>query len=198
MMRRARGFTLIEVLAAFSVLALGIAIVVSLLNGGRRQVRYAAEASYAAQFARGLLDSQGLVSRLREGSDEGQSDDEHMRWTLEIKEIPDPLAPEDGRLAPGAVAAGADEPGKPGDAATPGDRASADKPGTPPGKTAATTVTAEDVVEPLQLMHLQLDLEWGHGGPRERARFTTLRTQMRPPDDGVDDVVPVPVTGGKR
>ncbi|MDX2300726.1 MAG: type II secretion system protein [Xanthomonadaceae bacterium] len=195
MMRRARGFTLIEVLAAFSVLALGIAIVVSLLNGGRRQVRYAAEASYAAQFARGLLDSQGLVSRLREGSDEGQSDDEHMRWTLEIKEIPDPLAPEDGRLAPGA---GADEPGKPGDADTQGDPGNADKPGTPPGKTAATTVTAEDVVEPLQLMHLQLDLEWGHGGPRERARFTTLRTQMRPPDDGVDDVVPVPVTGGKR
>jgi len=192
MMRRARGFTLIEVLAAFSVLALGIAIVVSLLNGGRRQVRYAAEASYAAQFARGLLDSQGLVSRLREGSDEGQSDDEHMRWTLEIKEIPDPLASEAGRFARGIGEAGAGQQDKPGD---PG---GADKPRTPSGKTAATTVTAEDVVEPLQLMHLQLDVEWGHGGPRERARFTTLRTQMRAPDDGVDDVVPVPVTGGKR
>lgn len=193
MMRRARGFTLIEVLAAFSVLALGIAIVVSLLNGGRRQVRYAADASYAAQFARGLLDSQGLVNRLREGNDDGQSDDEYMRWKLEIREIPDPLAPEVRHAVPGATAADANPPG---DAATPGAAATGNKPGAAPGKTAATTVAAEDVVEPLQLMHLQLDLEWGHGGPRERARFTTLRTQMRPPDDGADKVAPG--VGGKR
>lgn len=191
MMRRARGFTLIEVLAAFSVLALGIAIVVSLLNGGRRQVRYAAEASYAAQFARGLIDSQGLVNRLREGSDEGVSDDEHMRWTLVIEEIPDPLLPEGRRAQPGATAA---DPEQADEAPTP----DADSDGAAPPKTAATIVAAEDVVDPLQLMHVQLDLEWGRGGPRERARFTTLRTQMRAPDDGLDEVAPVPVTGGKR
>lgn len=191
MMRRARGFTLIEVLAAFSVLALGIAIVVSLLNGGRRQVRYAAEASYAAQFARGLIDSQGLVNRLREGSDEGVSDDEHMRWTLVIEEIPDPLLPEGRRAQPGATA---EDPEQADEAPTP----DADSDGAAPPKTAATIVAAEDVVDPLQLMHVRLDLEWGRGGPRERARFTTLRTQMRAPDDGLDEVAPIPVTGGKR
>jgi len=186
MIPRARGFTLIEVLAAFAVLAMGIAIVVSLLNGGRRQVRYAAEASYAAQFARGLLDSQGLVSRLREGSSDGQSDDEHMRWTLEIREVPDPYAKHDGRIGaatalgePGAVRAATAENG--------GDAAKRSGPGAAPGKVAAPPVGAQEVAPPpLQLMHLQLDLEWGHGGPRERARFTTLRTQMRPADAEAD------------
>lgn len=193
MMRRVRGFTLIEVLAAFAVLALGIAIVVSLLNGGRRQVRYAADMSYAAQFAQSLLDAQGINGRLHEGESDGSSDDERVRWHLEIREIDDPLAQPRNDAASGAGGARLDDSGeRAGDAATDGtgeagkdaDTGDAGQPATAPGKVGGlTSGGVGEVVEPLQLMHLQLDLEWGSGGPRERAHFSAARVQMRGADD---------------
>src|SRR3546814_10623617 len=66
-----------------------------MLKGGRRQVRYAAEASYAAQLAQSVLDAQGINGRLREGVDDGESDDGRVRWRLETREIADPLADPD-------------------------------------------------------------------------------------------------------
>src|SRR3546814_4116680 len=93
--QRPHGFTLIEVLVAFAVLAIGITVVAAMLNGGRRQVRYAAEASYAAQLAQSVLDAQGINGRLREGVDDGESDDGRVRWRLETREIADPLADPD-------------------------------------------------------------------------------------------------------
>lgn len=191
MMRRARGFTLIEVLAAFAVLALGIAIVVSLLNGGRRQVRYAADMSYAAQFAQSLLDAQGINGRLHEGENDGSSDDERVRWHLQIREIDDPLAqPRDGAESRrngtdvGASDGGAGDDAATGEAGKGGDTGDAGQPATAPGKAGGLTDGGVgDVIEPLQLMHLQLDLEWGNGGPRQRAHFSAARVQMRRADD---------------
>ena len=196
---RARGFTLIEVLAAFAVLALGITVVAAMLNGGRRQVRYAADASYAAQLAQSVLDAQGINGRLREGIEDGESDDGRVRWRLDIHEITDPLADPDSLDALQAAAAAVVDPeagADAGDAAAPlrsgptlvADELTERSEGV--GRTAAAAAkqpTDGNGELPWQLMALQLDLEWGRGGPRERAAFATLRLQMRGSTDGDDD-----------
>ena len=178
MPRRLRGFTLIEVLAAFAVLAIGITVVAAMLNGGRRQVRYAADASYAAQLAQSVLDAQGINGRLREGHDEGESDDGRVRWRLETHEIADPLADPDiidAMQAAAVEVAGSDA----GDDATP----------SPSGPDLiANELTDANGELPWQLMALKLDLEWGNGGPRESASFATLHLQMRGNND--DDGAP--------
>ncbi|PKM15771.1 MAG: hypothetical protein CVV12_06420 [Gammaproteobacteria bacterium HGW-Gammaproteobacteria-2] len=176
MPQRLRGFTLIEVLAAFAVLAIGITVVAAMLNGGRRQVRYAAEASYAAQLAQNVLDAQGINGRLREGHDEGESDDGRVRWRLETREIADPLADPDTLDALQAAATEAS-----GNNAS--DDATASATGPDLSGDALTDVNGE---LPWQLMALQLDLEWGHGSPRERASFATLHLQMRGSNDDDD------------
>lgn len=174
--RRARGFTLIEVLAAFAVLAIGITVVAAMLNGGRRQVRYAAEATYAAQLAQSVLDAQGINGRLREGVEDGESDDGRVRWRLEIREIADPLADPDtlDALQTGA-AQRAD--------ATAGD---GDVPAASGPKLVTDALTDANGESPWQLMQLQLDLEWGHGSPREQAHFASLRLQLRGDSSGAD------------
>lgn len=171
--RRPLGFTLIEVLAAFAVLAIGITVVAAMLNGGRRQVRYAADASYAAQLAQSVLDAQGINGRLREGVEEGESDDGRVRWRLDIHEIADPLASPETLDALQAAAAEVVDPDAVGDAS-----------GTAAPMSAGPTLLAGELTDangelPWQLMALQLDMEWGRGGPRERAAFASLRLQMR-------------------
>ncbi|PKM09230.1 MAG: hypothetical protein CVV14_00465 [Gammaproteobacteria bacterium HGW-Gammaproteobacteria-4] len=176
---RARGFTLIEVLAAFAVLAIGITVVAAMLNGGRRQVRYAADASYAAQLAQNVLDAQGINGRLREGIDEGESDDGRVRWRLETREIADPLADPDTLDALQAAAAEVHD----------GDTGEAAAPASSGPDLVGDALTDANGELPWQLMQMQLDLEWGQGGPRERAAFASLRVQMR---GGADDDADAP------
>lgn len=186
-MRRARGFTLIEVLAAFAVLAIGVAVVAGMLNGGRRQVRYAAELSYAAQLAQSVLDGQGLSARLHEGEDEGDSPDRHMHWHLQIREITDPLADREliERLQQDASAEllahleAAQAAGGAGNGNV-GERTPTNQPTAL--DTSDPTLGTRDEQSPWQLMQLALDVEWGEGA-RERARFDSVRVQIRAPDD---------------
>lgn len=182
-MRHARGFTLIEVLAAFALLAIGVAVVAGTLNGGRRQIHHAAELSYAAQWAQSIIDGQGLSARLHEGEDEGESPDRHMRWHLQIREIIDPLADRElierlqqdasTELVAQLQADHAERDANPwaGGGLAPGD---------PSTDIAAIDPTTgePDTQSPWQLMQLVLDIEWGDG-KRERARFHTLRVQIR-------------------
>lgn len=52
---RQRGYTLIEVLVAFSVLALGLTLLLGTLSGATRQVRWSADAGRAALHAQSLI-----------------------------------------------------------------------------------------------------------------------------------------------
>lgn len=81
--RRARGFTLIEIVVAFTILALGLGITMSIATGAMRNARVAAQRTEAALYAKSLLDSAGVGERLEEGQQSGEFGDDY-RWTLEV------------------------------------------------------------------------------------------------------------------
>ncbi len=81
---RQRGFTLIEVVIAFSLLAVGLAAAMQIALGSMRQARSAQEFTEASLYAQSLLDSLGVGERLEEGGDSGRFGD-HYRWDLEVR-----------------------------------------------------------------------------------------------------------------
>lgn len=126
--RPARGFTLIEVVVAFAVLALALAIVLGTLSNAARQVRWSDRAGRAALHAQSLLDDTGIAQALVPGRQEGVFEGGRFRWTLDVEpwQAPadrgeaaapgpvDPAAPRLLRLALdvrwGDAAAGEDDP----------------------------------------------------------------------------------------
>ena len=99
-MRRQRGYTLIEVLVAFVVLALALTFLLGTLSGATRQVRWSADAGRAALHAQSLLAEIGVGEPLRPGRDEGEFEDGRYRWQLEVTPYVDPLRPADALQDP--------------------------------------------------------------------------------------------------
>lgn len=85
-MRRARGYTLLEVVAAFALLALGLGLLLAILGGGVRQARWSADASAAAEYAQSLIDTLGVGAAIEPGREEGEFADGRYRWTLQVDE----------------------------------------------------------------------------------------------------------------
>ncbi len=100
--RAARGFSLLEVLLAFGLLAVGLALLLGALAGGVGQVRWSRDASEAALHARSLLDRLGRENRLRPGEDQGETDDGRYAWTLRVEPWADPALAE---APPGVILA---------------------------------------------------------------------------------------------
>ena len=88
--RRARGFSLLEVMLAFVLLAVSLGILIAILGGGLNQVRNSADATDATLHAQSLLDELGVLAPIEPGSRQGESEDGRFRWTLEITEAEDP------------------------------------------------------------------------------------------------------------
>ena len=80
---RQKGFTLIEIVAAFAILAIGLALSMSIASGALSQVRRGTDFTEAALNAKSKLDSIGAGTRLEEGTDGGEFDD-GSRWELEV------------------------------------------------------------------------------------------------------------------
>lgn len=138
--RSQRGYTLIEVIVAFALLAGALTLLLGTMSGALRQVRWSGDAGRAALHAQSLLDQVGVAEPLRPGTRNGEFDDGRYRWTLDVAHWTDPTLP----------------PGVPRD----------------PGAS--------------QLLELELGVQWGDGGPRERLQLRTLRLQ--PP--GVEATLP--------
>lgn len=102
-MTRQRGYTLIEVLVAFTVLALALTFLLGTLSGATRQVRWSADAGRAALHARSLLADVGVGEALQPGRDEGELEDGRYRWQLEVAPYVDPLLPADAAQDPFAA-----------------------------------------------------------------------------------------------
>ena len=94
----AAGFTLIEIIIAFAILALGLTLLLGTLSGATRQVRQAGDAGRAALHAQSLLAEFGELPR--PGVREGEREDGRYRWRLEVEPWVDP-APPDGPDARG-------------------------------------------------------------------------------------------------
>ena len=90
---RQRGYTLIEVIVAFAILALGLTLLLGTLSGAAQQVRWADEAGRASLHAQSLLDTIGVGEALKTGRRDGKFEDGHYRWTLEVTPYGDPLLP---------------------------------------------------------------------------------------------------------
>ena len=87
------GYTLIEVLVAFTVLALALTFLLGTLSGSTRQVRWSADAGRAALHAQSLLADIGVAETLQPGREEGELEDGRYRWQLEVEPYEDPLLP---------------------------------------------------------------------------------------------------------
>jgi len=98
--RHAGGFSLIEVLAAFVVLALVGTALFRLFSGALANVSLADEYSRAALFAESRLAAIGVESTLRAGSDQGTSDDNRYTWISRIEEYKAPDAKPSLDMAP--------------------------------------------------------------------------------------------------
>jgi general secretion pathway protein I len=122
------GYTLLEVVIAFGVLALALTMLLGILTNSSRQVRWSGDAGRAALLAESLLDGVELEGPLREGRRDGVLEDGRYRWALAVRRWRDPARP------PGPV-----------DPAAP------------------------------RLVELDVTLEWGEGGPRERIALRSLR-----------------------
>jgi general secretion pathway protein I len=99
---RQRGYTLIEVIVAFAVLALALTLLLGTLSGAARQVRWSADAGRAALHAQSLLDQTGIGESLQPGRRSGQFEGGRYRWTLEIAPYVDPSQPAQPPIEPGA------------------------------------------------------------------------------------------------
>jgi general secretion pathway protein I len=89
--RRQHGYSLIEVIVAFALLALALTLLLGTLSGASRQVRWSADAGRAALHAQSLLDTVGVGEPLQPGQSEGEFDDGRYRWSLQVSPWSEPV-----------------------------------------------------------------------------------------------------------
>ena len=83
--RQQRGFTLIEVMAAFAIFALLFGLTLQILSTSMSNTRRAGDFTQAALWAQSILDVAGLEDMLEPGNTRGRFD-ERFSWTLEVRE----------------------------------------------------------------------------------------------------------------
>lgn len=81
MQKKNRGMTLIEVLVAFVVLSLTMAVIMQIFSGGMRNARMAASYSRAVFLAESRLAAVGVERPLAAGEESGQAGRE-LRWQV--------------------------------------------------------------------------------------------------------------------
>lgn len=92
----ARGFTLLEVLAAIALLAIAFAVGLGALGKAAQNAGRAAALNTAVERAQSLFAAQGLEAPLREQTLTGKFAD-GMAWTLRIHVLPRPTAATEGQ-----------------------------------------------------------------------------------------------------
>lgn len=83
-MKRQRGFSLIEVIVAFVLIALAATLLLGSLSGAARQVRSADMQGRAALHAQSLLAAVGIEAPLAAGRQQGEWEQGRYRWTLDV------------------------------------------------------------------------------------------------------------------
>jgi general secretion pathway protein I len=86
----ARGFSLLEVLVAFVILALVGTALFRLFSGALGNASLSDEYSRATLYAESRMASIGVETPLREGAQQGTSEDGYYRWTASIEPLTPP------------------------------------------------------------------------------------------------------------
>lgn len=90
-----RGFTLLEILIAFVVLATSVAVLYRTFSAGLQNVDAVAGYSEAISIAEAKLTGLGLEKVLEEGEESGATDDKRYNWQVAVKPyFPAGAAPE--------------------------------------------------------------------------------------------------------
>ena len=89
-MNRSRGFTLLEVMLAFVILAVSMGMLLGMLSRGLGQVRTSQDETEATLHAQSLLDQIGVIEPMQPGERVGDFASGRYRYRLETTEIEDP------------------------------------------------------------------------------------------------------------
>lgn len=87
--RSQQGFSLIEVIAAFLIFAVGFGVLLQILTSSLRVAHRSEDYTQATLWAQSKLDTVGVGEALKEGSDHGTFDDRY-RWDMEVQQIQPP------------------------------------------------------------------------------------------------------------
>lgn len=90
-LHRPRGFTLIEVIIAFVLLALALTLLLGSMSGAAKQIRHADDAGRATLHAQSMLTQLGVGEALQPGRSEGELENGRYQWTLAVTPYVDPL-----------------------------------------------------------------------------------------------------------
>jgi general secretion pathway protein I len=91
---RQRGFSLIELVAAFVIFALGFGVLMQILTVSIQTTRRSADYTQAALWAQSKLDVIGIGEKLEEGRESGRFDKDY-RWNIDIAKYQPPDAKQD-------------------------------------------------------------------------------------------------------
>lgn len=89
---RQHGFTLVELVAAFVIFAVGFGVLLQILSTCLHTTAQSTDYTRVALWAQSLLDAQGVGDQLRDGSYSGKFDDRY-RWQLNVQKLPPPAEP---------------------------------------------------------------------------------------------------------
>lgn len=92
MLPRQQGFTLVELVAAFVIFAIGFGVLLQILSTCLHTTAQSSDYTRVALWAQSLLDIQGVGETLHEGSTSGKFD-ERYRWQLNVQKMPPPQEP---------------------------------------------------------------------------------------------------------
>lgn len=97
-MRRARGFSLIEVLVAFAFVALVGTALYRVFSGALRNAVVAEDYTRAVLLAESRMAALGIGATLVPGSESGEVENDKYRWATTIRpfQAPAPAGPEPG------------------------------------------------------------------------------------------------------
>jgi general secretion pathway protein I len=101
---RAAGFSLLEVLVAFVILALVGTALFRLFSGALGNASLADEYSRATLYAESRLAGIGVETPLRQGTLQGTSDDGYYAWTVKVEPFSPPGTTPDMETAVAAMA----------------------------------------------------------------------------------------------
>jgi general secretion pathway protein I len=86
-----RGFTLLEIVAAFVVFAIAFSVLMNITGRNLAQARRASDITQAALYAQSKLDPLGVGDKIEEGHDGGRFDD-RFSYDLDVRKIEPPPA----------------------------------------------------------------------------------------------------------
>ena len=161
---RQAGFSLIEMVAAFLVFAIGIGVLMQILATSMHNTRLSSDYTMAALWAQSKLDVVGVGAPIEEGSWNGRFDDSYS-WKLDVHQV-DPTSvepPPQATIGAGNTIAG---------------QGAQQRMTTSAGNAGAIQVA------PFDIYQLDLTVFWGgrYGSSQKSAHFSTLRAMNPDPN----------------